>query len=78
MISNMFSKSFKSLFFLLLFVGFSSFAQAPAPIAWVATSGGNIPATAVAAGREANGQALYLCRAKYGPDNGVHPGKTRR
>jgi hypothetical protein len=31
MISNMFSKSFKSLFFLLLFVGFSSsFAQAPA------------------------------------------------
>jgi hypothetical protein len=33
MISNMFSKSFKSLFFLLLFVGFSSsFAQAQAPV----------------------------------------------
>ena len=30
MITNMFSKSFKSLFFLLLFVGFSSFAQAQA------------------------------------------------
>ena len=30
--TNMFSKSFKSLFFLLLFVGFSSFAQAPAPV----------------------------------------------
>ena len=31
MFTNMFSKSFKSLFFLLLFVGFSSFAQAQAP-----------------------------------------------
>ena len=30
MFTNMFSKSFKSLFFLLLFVGFSSFAQAQA------------------------------------------------
>jgi hypothetical protein len=30
--TNMFSKAFKSLFFLLLFVGFSSFAQAPAPV----------------------------------------------
>jgi hypothetical protein len=51
---------------------------APSQIAWAATSGGNIPATAVAAGKEANGQALFLCRAKYGPDNGVHPGKTSR
>jgi len=53
-------------------------APAPSPISWVATSGGNIPATAVAAGREANGQAVFLCRAKYGPVNDVHPGKTRR
>ena len=77
--TNMFSKALISFAFLLLFVGFSSsFAQVPSPVAWVATSGGNIPATAVAAGKEANGQALFLCRAKYGPDNGVHPGKTRR
>ena len=56
----------------------AAFAQAPSPITWAATSGGNIPPTAVAAGKEANGQPLFLCRAKYGPDNGVHPGKTRR
>jgi len=55
----------------------AAFAQAPS-IVWVATSGGNVPPTAVAAGKEANGQALFLCRAKYGSDNGVHPGKTRR
>ena len=48
-----------------------------ASAAWVATSGSNIPAGAVQAGNEADGTPLYLCRGKYGADNGVHPGKTR-
>jgi hypothetical protein len=31
-------------------------------IVWVKTKGDAIPATAVAAGNEANGEKLYLCR----------------
>ncbi len=42
---------------------------------WVAASGGNIPQGAQVAGYEADGTALYVCRAKVA--GGVHPGKVR-
>jgi hypothetical protein len=42
---------------------------------WQRASDGQIPAGAVSAGREANGEQLYLCRANF--KGGVHPGKIR-
>jgi hypothetical protein len=42
---------------------------------WVTASGGHVPVGAVAWGHEANGEALYVCRAYYG--GGLHPGKVK-
>lgn len=42
---------------------------------WVSASGGSIPAGAVIAGKESNGDPLFVCRAKY--NGGTHPGKIR-
>lgn len=54
-------------------------AAAPAPVAagvdWVPQSGGSIPQDAPAAGRDTNGQPLFLCLADH--NGGQHPGKIR-
>lgn len=42
---------------------------------WVPQSGGGFPANAPAAGRDTNGQPLYLCLAEH--NGGLHPGKIR-
>jgi hypothetical protein len=42
---------------------------------WVSASGGAIPNGAAAQGREANGEALFVCRAQL--NGGLHPGKVR-
>lgn len=49
----------------------------PTPAKWVDAEGGQIPANAVEAGREApaGNEALYICRAEF--KNGTHPGKIR-
>lgn len=44
-------------------------------IAWLASSGGKILPGAVPAGREANGEKLFVCAAPFA--NGTHPGKVR-
>ena len=43
--------------------------------AWAPASGGQVPTGAVSWGYEANGEALFVCRAQYA--GGVHPGKVR-
>ena len=55
-------------------------ALAPSPaqshgLSWSSARGGHVPDGAVIAGREADGQVLFICRAKY--KGGVHPGKIR-
>ncbi|WP_396434641.1 DM9 repeat-containing protein [Limnohabitans sp.] len=50
-------------------------------IVWVETKGDAIPATAVAAGNEANGEKLFMCRmtnAAPPERRTLQPGKTRR
>jgi Protein of unknown function (DUF3421) len=42
---------------------------------WVPASGGAVPEGAVAWGHEANGEALFVCRAYL--NGGLHPGKVR-
>ena len=44
-------------------------------LSWERATNGNVPENALIAGREADGQVLFLCRAKY--RGGVHPGKVR-
>lgn len=44
-------------------------------LSWTSASGGHIPDGAIIAGREADGQVLFICRAQY--KGGVHPGKIR-
>jgi DM9 repeat len=51
-------------------------ARAEAGVAWVKASGGDVPPNAVAGGREAGGEPLYVCRANL--DGGVHGGKVRK
>lgn len=43
---------------------------------WRAARGGHVPVGAVSAGNESNGDALFVCRAKY--NGGLHPGKVRQ
>ncbi len=50
-------------------------APAAAQAGWVNAANGSIPGGTEQAGHEANGQALFLCRASF--QNGVHPGKIR-
>ena len=42
---------------------------------WVAASDGAIPDGAAENGHEANGEALFVCRAQL--NGGLHPGKVR-
>ena len=42
---------------------------------WVKACDGNIPKGAVISGKEANGENLYIARARY--RGGLHPGKVR-
>jgi hypothetical protein len=42
---------------------------------WVAANSGNIPNRAVRGGQEANGENLFVCRARF--QGGLHPGKIR-
>ena len=42
---------------------------------WKSASNGHVPDSAMIAGREADGQVLFVCRAKY--NGGTHPGKIR-
>jgi hypothetical protein len=42
---------------------------------WVTANGGAIPNGASAHGHEANGEALFVCRAQL--NGGLHPGKVR-
>ena len=48
----------------------------PAFLDWVNQAGGRIDRRAARAGREANGEPLYVCSAQF--NGGVHPGKLRR
>lgn len=48
----------------------------PAYLDWVNQAGGRIDRGAARAGREANGEPLYVCAASF--NGGVHPGKLRR
>ncbi len=43
---------------------------------WLQGGMGSVPANAIVGGNEANGQALYICRANYA--GGFHPGKLRK
>lgn len=63
----------------LVLAAATAFAQSPqaADLNWVFASRGHIPKTSLAAGREANGDSLYACRARLA--NGVEtPGKIRQ
>jgi hypothetical protein len=42
---------------------------------WVEGSFGQLPSRAIVGGHEANGDALFICRAPY--KGGYHPGKIR-
>ena len=48
----------------------------PADLEWVNQSGGQIDRRAERAGRETNGEPLYVCAASFA--GGVHPGKLRQ
>ena len=45
-------------------------------LTWVRAHGGVIPAGAVAHGKEANGEPLFVCRVTIA-DGSIHPGKIR-
>ena len=49
--------------------------SASAHDSWTEASGGHVPDGAIIGGREADGQVLFICRAKH--KGGVHPGKIR-
>ena len=55
----------------------TSFAQAhdSQGLSWERATNGHVPENALIAGREADGQVLFICRAKY--NGGIHPGKIR-
>lgn len=44
-------------------------------LSWTRASNGHVPDRAIIAGREADGQVLFICRAQY--MGGTHPGKVR-
>lgn len=48
------------------------FLSMPAHAGWVAAPQGQLPPSAVVAGKNSNGQPFHVCRAQYG--GGVHPG----
>ncbi len=45
-------------------------------VIWQKGKNGEIPSSAVIAGKESNGETLYTCRGQY--NGGVHSGKVRR
>lgn len=59
----------------LALVAASTASPVTAHGSWTTASGGHVPDGAMIAGREANGQVLFICRAQY--RGGVHPGKIR-
>lgn len=46
--------------------------SAPVHAGWIKAQGGQVPPNAIVAGKNRNGQPLYVCRALY--EGGVYPG----
>jgi hypothetical protein len=44
----------------------------PVQAGWIKAQGGQTPPNAIAAGKNRNGQPLYVCRAQY--EGGIYPG----
>lgn len=44
-------------------------------VVWQKAEGGKVPSSAIVAGKESNGEKLYICRGNY--KGGVHSGKVR-
>lgn len=59
--------------FVLVLVGAT--ASAAPEVEWRVASNGDVPVNALAAGREADGRVLFVCRASY--RRGLHLGKLR-
>ena len=45
-------------------------------LGWQSAEGGHIPDSAIVAGKEANGEDIFVCRAAF--EGGIHPGKIFR